>query len=180
MTATLVRWTVADYHAMIDAGLLADRRAELLNGLILEMPPEGPEHADLNRDTGDWFREHLEARARVSEGKPIKLNDDSEPEPDIALIRRQSYRQSHPTAADVYLIIEFSNTSLQKDTDEKRRAYAKAGIPDYWVVNLRHRQLIVYRDPVAGDYRSEQRLTSGTLVPLAFPNIVINLSVLLP
>lgn len=101
------------------------------------------------------------------------------PEPDIALVKPQSYRQSHPTPDDVYLIIEFSNSSLAKDTEDKRRAYAASGIQDYWVVNLRDRQLIVYRNLSAGDYQSEQRLTTDYLSPLAFPNVVVDVRTLL-
>ncbi|MCG8363800.1 MAG: Uma2 family endonuclease, partial [Pseudanabaenales cyanobacterium] len=87
MTTTLVRWTVEDYHTMIAAGLFLNRQVELLNGQVVEMSPEGPLHADLNRDLGDWFRDQLGQRARVSEGKPITLNDGSEPQPDVAIVR---------------------------------------------------------------------------------------------
>ncbi len=79
----------------------------------------------------------------------------------------------------MYLIIEFSNTSLAKDTEEKRRAYAAAGIADYWVANLRDGELIVYRQPVDGDYQVEQRLRQGVIFPLAFPDVVVAVKALL-
>ncbi|ACK73099.1 protein of unknown function DUF820 [Gloeothece citriformis PCC 7424] len=179
MTITLTRWTINDYHTIINTGLLIDRRVELLNGLIIEMSPESPLHADLNRTIGDQFRIGLGNKVQVSEGKPITLSNFSEPEPDIALLKPRSYRHSHPTADDVYLIIEFANTSLEKDTQEKRLAYAQAGIKDYWVANLRDKQLILYRNPQQGDYQSQQLLTSGSISLLAFPNITLEVITLL-
>ncbi|MGK7875061.1 MAG: Uma2 family endonuclease [Xenococcaceae cyanobacterium] len=180
MTATIAHWTIADYHAMIEAGLLVDRRVELLNGLIVEMSPEGPEHADLSTDAIAYFISSAKDRYRVRAAKPITIIDsNSEPEPDIALVKSQSYRQSHPTPDDVYLVIEFSKTSLQKDLEDKRQTYAAAGIPDYWIVNLRDHHLIILRHPSGGDYQSEQRLTSGTVSPLAFADLTIAVEMLL-
>ena len=182
MTTTLVRWTVEDYHTMIAAGLFLNRQVELLNGQVVEMSPEGPLHADLNRDLGDWFRNQLKQRARVSEGKPITLKDGSEPQPDIAIIRRRAYRNSHPFPEDMFLVIELANASFSKDTNDKYLTYAVAGILDYWVVNLRDEEttpsLIIYRDPSVSGYQSEQQLTSGSISPLAFPDIVLDLRLL--
>jgi Uma2 family endonuclease len=179
-SATLIRWTIGDYHTMIDSGLFLNRPVELLNGLIVEMPPEGPDHADLSTNALEFFMAAANGRYRVRPAKPITIPlNNSEPEPDIALVKPQPYRQSHPTADDVFLIIEFSNTSLAKDTDDKRYTYASAGIQDYWVVNLRDRQLIVYRNPFDDDYTSEQRLKAGTLSPLAFPDIILTVQMLL-
>ncbi|WP_088893886.1 Uma2 family endonuclease [Leptolyngbya ohadii] len=179
MTAIVARWAIKDYHKMIEAGLLVDRRVELLNGLIVEMSPEGPDHADLSTDLLEYLISAANGRYRVRADKPITIaTSNSEPEPDIALVKPQSYRQSHPTPADIYLIIEFANSSLTKDTQEKRLAYATAGIPEYWVVNLRDRQLIVYRNPANGDYQSEQRLTSGKIEAIEFPDVGLDVAVL--
>lgn len=174
MTITLTRWQTKDYHTIINTGLLVERRVELLNGLIVEMSPESPLHADLNRTIADKFRLSLSSEAIVSEGKPLTISNDSEPEPDIALLKPKSYRLSHPTAEDVYLIIEFANTSLEKDTTEKRIAYASSGIQDYWVANLKDLILLVYRQPLGEDYQIQQQLTSGVVSPLAFPSLTIN------
>ena len=180
MAATLLRWKIADYHRMIEAGLLEDRRVELLNGLVVEMAPEGPDHADLSTDADEFFVAQARGRYRVRVAKPITIAETgSEPEPDIALVRRQAYRQGHPTPAEVFLIIEFANSSLEKDTDEKRHAYAAAGIADYWVANLRDGELMVYREPQGDDYRLEQRLREGTIAPLAFPDLVVEVQALL-
>lgn len=166
---------------MIDAGLFVNRPVELLNGLVLEMAPEGPEHADLSTDADELFVAQSQGRYRVRVAKPITIPETgSEPEPDIALVKPQAYRQGHPTPAEIYLVIEFAQSSLEKDTDEKRLAYATAGITDYWVVNLRRGELIVYRQPLNGDYQSEQHLTAGPISPLAFPDIEISVRILLP
>ncbi|WP_293125129.1 Uma2 family endonuclease [Okeania sp. SIO1I7] len=94
----------------------------------------------------------------MSEGKLITLINNSEPEPYIAIIRPGYYHESHPNQDDVYLVIEFSNSSLAKDLNEKRLVYASAGIQEYWVVNLRGRQFIVFRNSVDGNYQSEQNI----------------------
>ena len=179
MTSTIARWQINDYHTMIDTGLLVGRKVELLNGLIVEMSPESPLHADLNRTIADKLRLALGSQVIVSEGKPITISDHSEPEPDIALLKPRFYRHSHPRAKDIYLIIEFANTSLEKDTQEKRIAYAESGIKDYWVANLREQILLVYRHPVNRDYQVQQQLTSGKVSPLAFPSLTIDISELL-
>ncbi len=101
MTTTVARWKIKDYHTIINTGLLVERRVELLNGLIVEMSPESPVHAELNRIIADKFRLALGAQAIASEGKPVTISDDSEPEPDIALLKPLSYRLSHPTANDI-------------------------------------------------------------------------------
>jgi Uma2 family endonuclease len=181
MTTTVARWTIPEYHALVEAGLLLNRRVELLNGLIVEMAPEGPDHADLSTDAIEWFISRANGRYRVRPSQPMTIaSSNSEPEPDLALVQPKSYRQSHPIPSDVYLVIEFSNSSLAKDTDEKRRAYASAGIQDYWVVNLRtNGELIVYRDPIDGDYRSQQHLTQGFVSPLFFPDVTTDVRLLL-
>ena len=112
--------------------------------------------------------------------KPITIpNSNSEPEPALALVKPQSYRQSHPLPEDVFLVIEFSHSSLAKDTSEKRLTYAAAIIQDYWVVNLPKRELIVYRQPANGDYQSQQVLTTGSLSLLSFPDVVVDIGTLL-
>ena len=166
---------------MIETGLLVNRRVELLNGLVLKMAPEGPEHADLSTDADELFAAQAQGRYRVRVAKLITITaTGSEPEPDIALVRRQAYRQGHPTPADVFLIIEFAQSSLTKDTEEKRQVYAAAGILDYWVVNLQDAELLVYRQPETEDYQSLERLQNGQISPLAFPDVEMLVTDLLP
>ncbi|MBZ8178736.1 Uma2 family endonuclease [Oscillatoria salina] len=180
MTTAIAHWTLAEYHRMIETGLLVSRRVELLKGLIVEMSPEGPAHAEKSTDTMELSIGAAQGRYRVRAAKPITIEEsNSEPEPHLALVKPQSYLRSHPSPADVYLIIEFANSSLAKDTEEKRLVYAIAEINDYWVVDLISRQLIIYRHPNNGDYTSEQRLTSGSVSLLAFPDVSLPVTRLL-
>jgi len=176
MTVTTIKWTIEDYHRILEVGLLEERHVELLNGEIIEMPPEGPEHAYLGDEIGKYLSGLLGDRARVREGRPITLSNNSEPEPDLAIVRPlgQIYRQRHPGAKDVFWLIEFSNTSLAKDLDPKRKAYAAAGIQEYCVVDLKHRRLNLFREPINGNYGSEVPLTTREIRPLAFPDIVVS------
>lgn len=181
MTVTTAKWTLDDYHRMIEVGLLEGRHVELLNGEIIEMPPEGPEHAYLGDEIGRYLSRLLGDRARVREGHPITLPNDSEPEPDIAVVKPlgQIYSQHHPYVEDIFWLIEFSNTSLAKDLDAKRKAYAAALIQEYWVVDLKRRRVNVFREPINGNYRSELTLTTGEIRPLAFPDVVVSVQRLL-
>ncbi len=180
MSLTVARWSLEEYHRAIAADVLRDRRVELLDGWIVERSPEGPLHSDLNTDLQEVLFGLARGRYRVRTGKPLAMpRCDSEPEPDLALVKPQSYRQSHPTPAAVYLVVEFAHTSLAKDRDEKRQLYAAAGIGEYWLVNLRDCQLLVYREPEAGDYRSQQTLTEGKVAPLAFPDASLSVVSLL-
>jgi Uma2 family endonuclease len=141
------------------------------------MPPEGPEHAQQSTDTADYLKELLDNRAIVRDSKPITLPDSrSEPEPDIAIVepRRALYRTHHPYPENIFWLIEYANTSLRKDLNAKRNAYAAAGIQDYWVVDLKYRQLKVFRDPIEGNYGSELTLTTGEIHPLAFPDLIVS------
>jgi Uma2 family endonuclease len=119
MAITLARWTVADYHHLVEAGLFEGRSIELLNGLIVEIPPEGPDHADTSTRLMPQLWSAARGRYQVRAAKPISLPpNDSEPEPDIALVRDRSYRDAHPHPDDIFWVIEFSNSSLEKDTEE--------------------------------------------------------------
>ncbi|MBD1940377.1 Uma2 family endonuclease [Microcoleus sp. FACHB-68] len=181
MSVTIAKWTVDDYHRMIEVGLLENRHVELLNGEIIEMPPEGLEHAYLGDEVGKYLSNLLGKSARVREARPITLPNNSEPEPDLAIVKPlgQIYRQHHPYPEDIFWLIEFSNTSLVKDLDVKRKTYAAAEIPEYWVVDLKHRQLNVFRQPVNGDYVQAVTLTAGEIVPVAFPDIKVPVQQLL-
>ncbi|HZG40790.1 MAG TPA: Uma2 family endonuclease [Nodosilinea sp.] len=180
MSVTIARWTLADYHHMVKAGLFEGRPIELLNGLIVEMPPEGPEHADSSTRLMPLLWSVARGRYQVRAAKPISIPPGhSEPEPDIALVRDRSYQSAHPHPEDIFLVIEFSKTSLAKDTEDKPLVYAQAEIEDYWVVNLRDRCVILYRNPAEGRYQSEQTFFSGEISPLAFPDVTINVSQLL-
>ena len=178
MTLITAKWSLDDYHQMIESGLLAERSLELINGEIIEMSPEGVSHSFYCRGTAKYLRLLLGNRAEVSEAHPITLPNDSEPEPDIAIVRTPDtlYQTRHPFPEDIFWLIEIANSTLAKDLGVKRELYARAGIPEYWVMNLQTLELVVFRDLSDNEYRSEVCFTSGEISPLAFPNLSIDVS----
>jgi Uma2 family endonuclease len=181
MAVAPYKWTLDRYHHAVNAGVFADQAVELLKGEIVLMAPEGVPHAASSSNAGDYLRELLGHRAKVREGHPITLPNDSEPEPNIAVVDPDAtiYRLHHPYPENIFWIIEFSNSSLQKDLEIKSTVYAEVGIAEYWVMNLRTLELIVFRDPVNGEYRSQVTLTQGDIRPLAFPDVCVSVQRLL-
>jgi Uma2 family endonuclease len=181
MTLAIAKWTLQEYHRMIEAGVLDDRHVEFLNGEIVEMSPEGEPHAHFRGDAADHLRDLLRGSARIRQSAPITLPDHSEPEPDIAVVQDlgDEYLIHHPYPENIFWVIEYSKTSLSKDLEIKTKIYAGVGIREYWVVNLKEGKLMVFRDPVGGEYQSEQVLTQGNISPLAFPNGVVAVSQIL-
>ena len=174
MSLTRTKWTLDDYHRMVASGVLDDRPVELLRGEIVEMSPEGEAHAYLITETTTYLIRTVGERATVRQDHPITLPGyDSEPEPDIAVVRPlgREYLAHHPYPEDIFWLIEFSDTSLAKDLEEKRRLYAQAQIPEYWVVDLQQPQVVVFRNPGAADYLQTTTATAGGLTPLAFPDL---------
>jgi len=175
-------WTVAEYHRLVDEGILDDQPVELLDGEIVVMAPEGEPHAYGSDEAGEYLLRLLGERAKVRQAKPITLADvDSEPEPDLAIVERlgREYRDHHPYPDNVFWLVEYAQTSLRKDLEAKKRIYAEAGIPEYWVVNLQDMTVLVFRDPSAGTYRTERTLNAGVIHPLAFPDVAVSVRRLL-
>lgn len=177
---TLAQWSVDDYHRMIDAGILVDRRVELLAGEILEMSPETPLHYTITTLCADYLRELLRGQAYVRFNGPITLST-SEPEPDIAIVRLPAtqYHDRHPHPQDIFWLIEVANSSLQTDLTLKAVLYAQAGILEYWVLDLTTRSLHRFCHPQADRYTQVDCVTTGSIVPLAFPTIAIEIDRLL-
>lgn len=181
MTVTLAKWTLGDYHQMIEAGILSNRRVELLKGEIVEVSPEGEPHAYSSHEAGEYLANVLGNRASVRQAKPVTLPNASEPEPDLAIVQRlgREYRSHHPYPENIFWIIEYSNSSLTKDLETKSKVYAEVGILGYWVVNLKTLQLVVFRHPQDGQYTSQHTLTSGIVQPLAFPDVNVSVDAIL-
>jgi len=160
---------------MVEAGVLSDRRVELLKGEIVEMPSEGMPHAYFSTNAGEYLIRLLDDRAKVRQGKPITLPNDSEPEPDVAIVQPlgREYLDHHPYPENIFWLIEYSDASLTKDLETKSKIYAEVGIVEYWVVNLKKRQLIVFRDPQDEEYGTKLTLTDGTISPVAFPDVQV-------
>ena len=168
-------WTIEEYHDLIDTGLLDDQKVELLKGQIIEMVPEREEHAEQSQDADEYLRILLQGLARVRQAKPITLPNNSEPEPDITICQPlgREYRSHHPYPENIYWLIEYSNTSLNRDLNAKLKIYTEANIQEYWVVDIQNSKLIVHRDPDGDQYNSVQEYQSGIIAPIAFPNLAI-------
>jgi Uma2 family endonuclease len=174
--STAMRFTVDEYDRMIEQGVFETRpecRLELVYGEVRETTPANPPHEDVVDLLDDWSHDRTDrTQVRVRTQNSIGISElDCVPLPDIAWVRRQSYRSARPTPADV-LLIEVSETSLRYDRGEKAELYATAGITDYWIVNLKDNCIEVYRNPRDGEYREKRTYEIGQSVsPLAFPEI---------
>ena len=171
---TRYKWTVEDYHQLIETGLLSGKPVELLEGELIEMSPEGIPHSFTNRTVANYLRTQLNGKALISEAHPITL-DNSEPEPDIAVVHlpQDIYKQHHPYPEDIYWLIEVSNRTIEKDLKEKTITYARNGIPEYWVIDLPHNKVWVFTQPNQRSYDRVEEFTTGNISPLAFPDIAI-------
>jgi Uma2 family endonuclease len=176
---TLAKWSVEDYHRLIEAGIVCDRRVELLAGEIVQMSPASPRHYSLAESRADALKTLLSGKAHVRFDGPVTLAD-SEPEPDIAIVRlpQDRYWTSHPTPEDIFWLIEFSQSTLDYDLNEKKQAYARAGIPEYWVVAVKERQVHVCRHPQGSDYQFQTIFRQGMLNPLSFSDVSISVEFL--
>jgi Uma2 family endonuclease len=178
------RFNVEEYYQMAEIGLLQpDERVELIEGEIVLMSPQGPQHASSNTRAMRWFVQHLGHCAEVRIQAPIRLNDESEPEPDVvlALVDADGYHDHHPTPREILLVLEVSFSSLEFDRVRKKRMYAQAGIRQYCVLNLQARELEDYRQPSADGYRSMQTYGETDEFTLAaFPEITVSVADLLP
>jgi Uma2 family endonuclease len=175
MTLTTYKWTIERYHRAIEAGIFDDQPLELLRGDLIVMPPEREPHAYYNTEAADYLRTLLGERAKIRDAKPVTLPNNSEPVPDVAIVKPlgEVYLEHHPYPEDIFWIIEFSNATLNKDLGEKKDIYAEAGITEYWVVNLKYKRLQVFRDLKNRQYKTELTLTTGTIAPLAFPDVSV-------
>lgn len=147
---TLVPLTRAQYEALVETGALEDSRVELLEGMLVEMAPQGIEHADVSEILPSYLDRRLPDHLRVRTALPFAATDLSEPEPDVAVVPVDRPRGEQPRWA--LLIVEFSCSSLAKDLGTKARVYAAAGVPAYWVLDLRRRQVHVHSEPGVDGY----------------------------
>jgi Uma2 family endonuclease len=166
--------TVGEYHRMGEAGILRPHeRVELLNGRIVEMPPIGPKHASTVTKLDRLLQATFGERAIVRSQQPLTLDLVSEPEPDILLVRGplERYDEVHPTVEQALLVIEVSETTLAYDRGKKLEAYARLGVPEYWIVDLVHERIEIHREPKDGTYASRRiARRAERIAPLAFPN----------
>ena len=162
---------------MADAGILTeDDRVELLDGDLIVMPPIGDWHAASVNRFSNFMLPPLRGRAIVSVQNPTRLDDHSEPQPDIMLLRWRDdfYEGGHPGPGDVLLLIEVSDTTVAYDRSAKLSAYARAGIPEVWIVTRQDRRIEAYSEPVEGEYANVRYAGRGeSIAPEAFPDVVL-------
>ncbi|MEO1207950.1 MAG: Uma2 family endonuclease [Cyanobacteria bacterium J06638_20] len=174
----LMKWGLEQYHKAVKAGVFEGCRVELLRGDIVEMSPIEPLHDDIQEELAVYLRSMLGDRARVREAKAITLPDNSEPIPDISVVKPQRYRDRHPHVEDVYLLIEIANSRPIRDTKVKRLIYAEAGIPEYWVFDLKQDELRIFRDVAVtingSDYQTDIICQNDPLSIQAFPDVVLS------
>ena len=167
------RWTVAEIHRFIEHGAFRpEDRLELIEGELIDMAPIGPEHAECVDELNERLILQAQGRFRVRVQNPITLNDASEPQPDIALVRRHPAPQGrHPSPEDVLLLIEVSDTTVDYDRNVKLSLYARSGIVEVWLIDLSQRAIEVYRDPEGEQYTDtviySQGQVSAQRVPVA-------------
>jgi Uma2 family endonuclease len=176
-------FTVDDYHRMGEAGILAEcDRVELIEGEILAMTPIGPPHgAAVDRATRAMVNA-IGDRAIVRVQGSVRLNQYNEPQPDIVLLRptEDFYASRLPGPADIRLIVEIAQSSLEYDRTVKARLYAETGVAEYWVADLEHECLFVHADPGEGAYRAVRQLRRGeSLAPRLLPDCRVQVDDLL-
>jgi Uma2 family endonuclease len=190
---TSFKWSIDDWHELVESGVLEGKSVELLEGEIINVSPEGIEHSHTNRTVADYLKELLAGIAYVSEAHPITLDNSphssrqggiiraSEPEPDVAVVAlpKDTYKKRHPHPQDIYLLIEIAKKTLKFDLEQKSKIYARNRIPEYWVIDLINKELIVHAQPQADFYTQIAKYNSGNIVTQAFPNIPIKISQLL-
>ena len=177
------RFTVEEYHRLAEVGVLHENdRVELLNGVIVDMMPIGPFHGSSVKRLNHVFEKANAGRWVTSTQDPIRIGDHNEPEPDLALLhpREDFYLEKHPVPADVFLLIEVSDSTLLIDREDKLPIYATAGIVEVWIVNLPERLVEVYSSPKNGKYTEVRKVhPGGALAPAAFPDAAIDTAALL-
>ena len=166
MTVQLLRrrFTAIEYHRMGQAGILReDDRLELLEGEIVEMAPIGSRHQATVDRLNRLFSSRAADAAMVRVQGPVRLGDDSEPQPDLILLRRRSdfYASAHPGPEDVLLLVEVSDTSAEYDREVKLPLYARHGIVEVWLVGLEAGVVEVYRGPTTHGYQEVSQLQRG-------------------
>ena len=182
------RWTREDYYKLGEVGILTNKNVELIEGEVIEMSPIYSPHMTGVTLADDVMREVFGKGWVVRVQGPLSLGTDSDPQPDVAVVagKTRDFRNAHPSTAA--LVIEVAVSSLDYDRKQKSSIYAKAGIKDYWIVNVQDEQLEVYRRPIADGngeygfiYAQALILKKGDVVkPLAKPKATITVADLLP
>lgn len=159
------------YDRLVESGVFENERVELLRGLLVRMSPQSGDHADTVVRIREALGELLGKRVKIRDHSPLAVSEDSEPEPDLALVARRDH-PDHPATA--FLVVEVSQSSLRLDRTVKAGLYAQAGVPEYWVVDLQGRAVWVFDRLRAGRYSRSRKLQAGDRIALvAFPSVEV-------
>ena len=161
----------AEYDRLVDAGVFAGEPVELIRGVIVRMVPQGPPHAGPIEVLTELLVPALVGRARVRVQLPIVAPDDSEPEPDLAVVPVGQPHEQHPDQA--YLVIEVARTTQAYDRGTKGPLYAEMGVPEYWLVDVEAKAVEVHREPERGRYARVETRREGRLSLVAFPDVTV-------
>ena len=182
-TPTRRRFDVDAYYRMAETGILSPKdRVELIDGEIIEMAPIGSTNGGkINRLTSLVARLAADGRVIASVQSPLRLDPYNEPQPDLMLLmpRADFYEFSHPTAADVLLLVEVADSSLAYDRGPELTLYARHGVPEVWIIDLPGHALEVCREPSADGYAQRRRVSEGQTTPLLVPELTVDVAVLL-
>jgi Uma2 family endonuclease len=168
----------SEYDQMIELGLFQDERVELIRGVLVKMSPQLAPHASTVQKLNQLLMARLQGRFTLRIQSPLALSDDTEPEPDVAVVALGAYEAEHPRTA--LLIVEVSDMTLRKDR-RKASVYASAGIGEYWIVNLGARAIEVYLSPDGDRYAEVRTLRTGeTLRPAQLGDVALAVAEILP
>ena len=177
------RFDVDDYYRMAEAGILSAKdRVELIEGEIVDMAPIGSAHGGTMDCLTSWSpASSPTARCTGRVQGSLRLDRHNEPQPDLMLLRPRAdfYRTSHPTAADVLLLVEVADSSLAYDRGPKLALYARHGVPEVWIVDLVGRAVEMCRGPGPEGYAERRRVTEGMATPTLVPGLDIDVAALL-
>jgi Uma2 family endonuclease len=167
------RLSVTDFVRMAEAGIFhEDDRIELIEGELIDMAPIGSKHYGIVNRLGELLTITVHGKATIGIQGPILLDDNSQPQPDLVLLKKRDddYLASLPRPADVSLLIEVADTTLDYDRNTKIPLYARAGIPEVWLVNLKDNSIEVYREPSVAGYKLTIRpAAEDSISPTQFP-----------
>jgi Uma2 family endonuclease len=176
--------TADEYHRMGQAGILGpDERIELLDGRIVETPRVAPRHSYIVVGLSALMHRKFRDRAVIFVRGPIRLDPLSEPQPDVLLARGplEQYADRHATPQDALLVVEVAESTLRYDRGRKRRAYARVGIGEYWIVDVARESLHAFTEPHGERYQTEVVVgRGGRIAPRAFPDDLVVLDDILP
>jgi Uma2 family endonuclease len=176
-------FTVEEYHRMAETGILGpDERVELVRGVIREMSPKNWAHVIATKRVFLALENALRERASVYFEAPLTAAPiDSEPEPDVLVCSNPDDLAYRSPRTKPLLVIEVAEFSLAYDLGEKAALYAEAGVPEYWVVNLLERSLVVFREPESGSYRTRRALDeTSSVIPEPWPDVAFEVRAFLP